>query len=170
MPQLLRRYATPLVTGLFLVSLVSGVALFLHFGGGAFRGMHEWLSMVLIAPIALHLWRNWRAMTGYLRHAPMAIALGLSVLMAAAFFLPSGGEAGEGRGRGGPPQMQLATLVLGSPLAEVAPLLDTTPDALSARLVAAGFTVPGPDATLSAIAAASGRDAGALSQTLLSGG
>ncbi len=46
MPAFLARYATPLTTGLFIVSLVSGIALFFHWGGAAFHGMHEWLSMV----------------------------------------------------------------------------------------------------------------------------
>ena len=62
MKSILYRYATPFTTGLFLVSLVSGVALFFHVGPAAFHGMHEWLSMVLILPFVLHMWRNWRPM------------------------------------------------------------------------------------------------------------
>ena len=73
MQTFINRYATPLVTGLFLVSLISGVALFLHWGSGWFHGMHEWLSMVLILAFVLHLWKNWRPMTAYLRRAPMAL-------------------------------------------------------------------------------------------------
>ncbi len=88
MASLLLRYATPLITGLFLVSLISGVALFFHWGPGAFHGIHEWLSMVLILPFVLHLWKNWRPMTAYFKRAPMAIALGLSLLASLAFFIP----------------------------------------------------------------------------------
>ena len=51
MSSLLSRYATPLTTGLFLVSLVSGIALFFHLGAAAFHGMHEWLSMALMATL-----------------------------------------------------------------------------------------------------------------------
>jgi hypothetical protein len=61
MPSILSRYATPLITGLFIVSLVSGVALFFHLGSAWFHSMHEWLSMVLILPFVLHIWKNWRA-------------------------------------------------------------------------------------------------------------
>jgi hypothetical protein len=50
MPALIQRYATPLITGLFIVSLVSGVALFFHVGQAYFHGMHEWLSMILASP------------------------------------------------------------------------------------------------------------------------
>jgi hypothetical protein len=46
MTDFLNRYATPFITGLFLVSLISGIALFFHVGGALFHGMHEWLSMV----------------------------------------------------------------------------------------------------------------------------
>ncbi|MGE8104358.1 DUF4405 domain-containing protein [Allorhizobium sp. NPDC080224] len=58
MPNILSRYATPFTTGLFLISLISGIALFFHLGTAAFREMHEWLSMVLILPFVLHLWKN----------------------------------------------------------------------------------------------------------------
>ena len=53
MPAILNRYATPLITGLFLVSMISGIALFFHWGSAWFHGMHEWLSMVLIVPFVL---------------------------------------------------------------------------------------------------------------------
>ena len=168
MTQILRRYATPLVTGLFLVSLVSGVLLFLHVGPRGVHGMHEILSMVLIVPFGLHLWRNWRSMTAYFGRVPMTVALAASALLAALFLIPSGGAADEGRR--GPPQVALAAAVLDSPLAAVAPILDTTPDALAARLAADGYSGVGADRTLAAIADASGRDGQALLRTLLSGG
>ena len=67
----LLRYATPLITGLFLVSLVSGIALFFHVGSAYFHSMHEWLSMVLIAPFILHIWKNWRAFLNYFKRSAM---------------------------------------------------------------------------------------------------
>lgn len=75
MPNLLSRYATPLTTGLFLVSLISGIALFFHYGTAAFREMHEWLSMVLILPFVLHVWKNWRPFLAYFKRLPMALSL-----------------------------------------------------------------------------------------------
>ena len=53
MPTLLQRYATPLITGLFLVSLISGTALFFHIAQSTFREMHEWLSLVLVVHSAM---------------------------------------------------------------------------------------------------------------------
>ena len=96
MPSLFNRYATPFITGLFLVSLVSGIALFFHIGPRGFHGMHEWLSMVLILPLGLHVWKNWRAFTVYFRHAPMAVALVVSTVAAAVFLMPSSQPAGAG--------------------------------------------------------------------------
>ena len=145
-------YATPLTTGLFLVSLISGVALFLGLGPAYFHGMHEWLSMVLILPFVLHIWRNWRPFLGYFKRAPMAIALAVSVAAAAAFVVPVMGAEG---GRSGPPQFALAHLALGAPIADVAPILGLDGAGLVTKLQGLGYTVSGPGQTLLEVAAAS---------------
>ena len=163
MPSFVNRYATPLITGLFLVSLVSGVALFFHIGPSAFHGMHEWLSMVLVVPFVLHIWKNWRPMTGYLRRAPMGIALALSVAAAAAFFVPTG----QSEGRSGPPQFQLASAVMSAPVETVAPIFGATADGAVAQLQAAGFDGAKTGATLSEIAAGSGKSAGEIAAAVL---
>lgn len=166
MTRLLHRYATPAITGLFLVSLVSGVALFLGVGQGLFHEMHEILSLALILPFVLHAWKNWRPLMGYLGRPPMTVALGLSAVAAAAFALggASGGEVG------GPPQFAFAHAMMANSPAEVAPLLGTTPEALVARLSEAGFIVAGPDEALADIASGSGQDEFALVRALLPAG
>ncbi len=50
------RFATPLTAGLFLISAISGTALFFHWAPGTFHEMHEWLSLVLLAAFAFHLY------------------------------------------------------------------------------------------------------------------
>ncbi len=134
----LQRYATPFITGLFLVSLISGIALIFHIGPAGFHGLHEWLSMVLILPFALHLWKNWRPMLSYFRRAPMAVALVLSVLASLPFL--TGGAQGGGR----PPQFALARQVLSGSATELAPLLDTDPESLIAELGESGIIVRDP--------------------------
>ena len=163
MPRLLQRYATPAITGLFLVSLVSGIALFVGLGQGLFHEMHEILSVALVVPFGLHVWKNWRPLTGYLGRAPMTVALALSAVAAVAFAVAG---ASEGRA-GGPPQFAFAAEVLTHTVAEVAPVVDATPEELVARLTAAGFTVTGTDESLSDIAAASGQDQFALVAALM---
>lgn len=152
MPQVLHRYATPFITGLFLVSLISGAALFFHLGSSWFRGMHEWLSLVLAVPFVLHLWRNWKPMLNYVRRPPFAIAMAASLAAAAAFVvLP-----GEG-GADGPPQFAFSQAVISHPASDVAPLVGTTPEALVASLKSKGFTAADSVTALADIATKSGK-------------
>lgn len=167
MTALLKRYATPFITTLFVISLVTGIALFFHTGPQGFRAMHEWLSLVLILPFVLHLWRNWRPMTGYLRDAPMAVATVASLAMAAPFLMaPSGGPGG---GRGGPPQMALMQKVLAHPVAELAPVLDLSPEALTQRLTKAGVALTDPAQPVAEAITASGVQPGAVMAVLAGG-
>lgn len=150
----LNRYATPFTTGLFLVSLVSGLALFFHVGPSGFHGMHEWLSLLLILPFALHIWKNWRPMKLYLTHAPMGLALALSLAMAAVFLWPVNGDTA---GAGGPPPFAFSRQVLTHGVAEIAPVLDLTPEALTARLQAAGVPLASADQPVAEAIRASGK-------------
>jgi hypothetical protein len=164
MSPLISRYATPLTTGLFAVSTISGVALFFHWGSATFHEMHEWLSMLLLAPFAFHLVRNWTAFKNYFRKAPMAIALVASLLLAIPFALPSGD--GERGGRGAA-MFQLMPMVTQASLADLAPVLKATPDDLAARLRAKGYAVTSTAQSLEQIAKASHAEAPALLATVL---
>ena len=162
MNDLFNRYATPLITGLFLVSLISGVALFFHVGQSTFHSMHEILSMVLILPFVLHVWKNWRSVTNYIKKAPMWIALAASLLISIPFAIPSGGE-----GRSGPPQFAVAMAVMNAKIADVAPVFGTDGATLAAKLTEAGLTVAGPETTLAAVGEASGQSTAAVAAALL---
>ncbi|MCW2306679.1 DUF4405 domain-containing protein [Rhodobium gokarnense] len=151
MTALLMRYATPATITLFIVSLVSGIALFFHVGPSAFHGIHEWLSMVLIIPFVLHVWRNWRPMTLYLKGRPLFLSAVVSVLASAIFFIPTGNA-----GRGGPPVFALSRQIMQHTPAEVAPALGTTEEALTQKLAAAGYKLA-PGQSLNAIAEGSGK-------------
>lgn len=154
MASLLLRYATPLITGLFLVSLISGVALFFHWGPGAFHGIHEWLSMVLILPFVLHLWKNWRPMTAYFKRAPMAIALGLSLVASLAFFIPLGSSNGQ---KGAPPQIAILQLISAAKPSQIAALVGRTEDEVIALLKERGFGAAAADRSMREIAQSSGK-------------
>lgn len=167
MKSLLLRYATPLITGLFLVSLVSGAALFFHIGSSTFHSMHEWLSMLLILPVALHIWKNWRAFTRYFKGLPLALALAASLAAAGAFGWSTlrGGATGRGR----PPQFALSQKVMQATLPEMAAVLDLPAETLSAHLIKAGFT-PTEGASLSQIARTSGHSETELAAALTGAG
>ncbi|MBP1853483.1 DUF4405 domain-containing protein [Rhizobium halophytocola] len=156
MSQLFSRYATPFITGLFLVSLISGIFLFFHVGNAAFHGMHEWLSMVLILPFVLHIWRNWRPFCNYFKRLPMAAALAVSIVAAVAFAWPSLTGTTTG-GRGGNPAFAMAGIVTAATPAQLAPIIDKTEDEVITGLKAAGFTAAASDKKLAEIAADSGK-------------
>ena len=147
------RYATPLITGLFVISLISGIALFFHVGQSYFRGMHEWLSMVLIAPFVLHVMKNWRPFVSYFKRMPMAVSLALC-LLAGGYYAWQGAQAGAG----GNPAMILAAAIQTSSLSTMAPVFGHTPESLSAALTEKGYKIDAPATTLGDIAVASGKD------------
>lgn len=111
------RYATPLTTGLFLISLISGIALFFHFGTGVFRGIHEWLSMVLMVPVVMHIWKNPRPFVSYFKRSPMALSLIACLAAGFAFAWPS--LTGTGSGAGGNPATAMVSLVAAATPVEV---------------------------------------------------
>jgi len=156
--ELFNKYATPFTVGLFLVSAVSGIALFFHFGGPYFHGMHEWLSMLLLLPFALHVWKNWTPFVRYFRRGWLVIPLGLSILAAAAFTAP----ALTGANGGGNPARQAIRLITDAKLTDLAPLLKRSPDEVATQLRGAGYTVSSNDQTLIEIAEASGREPRAI--------
>lgn len=150
---LANRYATPFVTGLFMVSLISGVALFFHLGQSLFHGMHEWLSMVLIVPFLLHVWKNWAPLTSYLKRDWLVWPLAASLAMALAFAVP----AMMSGSRGGSPVGGLVAASVGAKLSDVAAVLGKSPDAAVQALTAAGYKVGASSDTLAAIGQASGK-------------
>ncbi|MBR0555177.1 DUF4405 domain-containing protein [Ciceribacter sp. L1K23] len=165
MPSLFSRYATPLVTGLFLVSLISGIALFFHVGTAAFHGMHEWLSMVLIVPFVLHVWKNWRAFLTYFKRLPMTISLALSLVAGLVFAWPSLTASGTGAGN---PQIAMITLVTAARLGDVAALYHQSEDTFLSMLKDKGYTAATADMPLNDIATASGKSERDLVMTLVS--
>jgi hypothetical protein len=153
-PPLLNRFATPFTAGLFLVTAVSGIALFFHVGMRYFFDMHEWLSLLLLVPFGLHIWKNWSSLLGYLRRGRLALALAVTGLLAAGFVVPIV-LTGEG---GGDPGVVAFDLLLNGKLTLVAPLVHLSADDVAARLRSRGYSVASVDSTLDEIASSSGRD------------
>ena len=152
--RILTRHATPFTASLFFVSAVSGVALFFHAAPGLFHEMHVWLSLVLLLPVALHVWRNWHSVMNYIRRRTLFIPLAISLAVAAVMALRSFSGSGPGGGPGG----RAMALVASQPLTTVASLAGITTDDLTQRLAAAGLEVTGPTETLRQISQRSGRD------------
>ncbi|BFI95614.1 MAG: hypothetical protein RSP_11240 [Rhodanobacter sp.] len=157
----MHRYGTPLTAGLFTVSAVSGVALFFHWAPRTFHAMHEWLSVVLLAPFALHLLKNWKPLLAYARRKTLLIPLALSLAVAVPFALTAG------KGRQANPAVQTVALMTQASLAELAPVLHATPDELLRHLQQQGYQAAATSDTVAAIAAASQANANEVLYAML---
>lgn len=146
----LNRIATPFTLALFAISAISGVALFFHIAQGAFHSMHEWLSMVLLAPFIFHVWKNWGALKAYFRRGALWIPLVASLAVAIAFAVPGLSSSG------GRSPMRAALLMTQTPLNDLAPVLKTTPEALKAALSQRGYKIESGTETFAELAASSG--------------
>ncbi|MFT4097488.1 MAG: DUF4405 domain-containing protein [Rhodoblastus sp.] len=152
MNALLNRLATPLTLGLFAISTISGVALFLHVGQGYFHEMHEWLSMVLLAPFVLHVWKNWNPLVIYVRRG----ALWLPIIASIAVAVPFAWPALTGKQQGGSPAIPMR-LMMKAPIADLAPLLKMTPDGLQAALADEGYRAASTQDSIEKIAGENAR-------------
>ncbi len=167
MKDVLFRYATPALTSLFVVSLISGVIIFVHIGPSWLHGVHEWLSLLLAVPFGLHMWRNWRPFINYFKRAAMPFSLAFGVAAVAAFGLVPSGAQGE---RSGLPQFALAAAMAAATPTTVAPVLGVTPDELIGTLKAAGFIYADAASPMSDMAAAAGKKPADLYKVLNSVG
>lgn len=145
----LARYATPFTVGLFLVSTISGVALFFHLGSKYFHGMHEWLSMLVLVPVIFHIQKNWPGMKGYFKRKTIWMPTLLSLAGGLAFVAMAWNSPGR-------PPSPSAQLLGAQNVATLAPLIGSTPTAVHAALRAKGY-VAAPTDKLEAVAKRAGK-------------
>ena len=62
----MRKWATPITIGAFILSAATGIMLFFKLDLGLTKVVHEWLSWLLVAGTIFHVIANWRFMTSYL--------------------------------------------------------------------------------------------------------
>lgn len=146
------RYATPLTTWLFLISLVSGVALFLGVGTQYFREMHEILSLFLIVPFGLHVWRNWRTLMGYFRHPAMWISTVVCLAAAGAFVYEGASVSTDN------PRAVIFGALGNASVTALAALARTDEATVAERLKAIDVEVTSAEDTVAGLAKASGHD------------
>jgi hypothetical protein len=145
--QRLRRWATPLTTASFAITGLTGLLMLLHVGRERLLAAHEWVGVIAVVGVVLHVLINWRAFGRYYR---TALGLGTTgvVLLIGAVLLSHGhpdtvGEAGR--------------LLVGAPLRLIAELRREQPAAVVASLEMAGWRVAGAEQTLREIARDNGR-------------
>jgi len=131
-----REWITPITTGAFLLTAVTGVLLFFHADTGLNKAVHEWLSWVFLIGAILHLILNFGPFKKYLSQRKGQILLGGFILLLALSFIPIQG----GHKHGSPFAAPIKALA-GAPLTTLAEVARTTPDQLRAQLSDAGLTV-----------------------------
>lgn len=87
----LRKWATPLTVGTFLIIGVTGVLMFFHLESMLNKVIHEWAGWAMLVGVGAHLLLNWRAFTTYLRRPLAKGIMGVSALLLVASFIPAGG-------------------------------------------------------------------------------
>lgn len=138
-----RNWVTPITAGAFLLSAVTGVLIFFHADTGANKFVHEWLSWVLLAGVALHLLANLGGLKSHLASLRGRLLIGVFVLALLASFIPLGGTGGE------PPFMLPIRALSAAPLTTLAEVAKVSPEQLRERLAQAGVQATSDSQSLS---------------------
>ncbi len=130
-----RDWITPITTGAFLLTAVTGVLLFFHADTGLNKDVHEWLSWVFLIGAILHLALNFAPFKKYLTQRKGQVLMGSFVLLLALSFFPIGGE------HHAPPFVPPIKALAQAPLTTLAQVAQTSPEQLREHLAGAGISV-----------------------------
>jgi hypothetical protein len=134
----LRSYATPLSFTTFIAVGLTGILMLFGVRGGLIGEIHEWLGVVFVVALVLHLARNWRGVLAMLHTTSgklIAGGLGLATVALILFALPTGGDGGHGGGHG---PWRVVNVVANAPIEKMAPAMGLTADEVIAKLKAGG--------------------------------
>ncbi|MCB1328761.1 MAG: DUF4405 domain-containing protein [Maritimibacter sp.] len=136
----LRRWATPLIIGSFLIMGVSGVLMFFHAETTLMKVVHEWAGWLLLVGAVAHVALNWRAFTLYFKRPLATGIMGVSAVMLALTFLPVSGPEG-----GGDFTRTAMRALSGGEIGTLAALSGTDTDSVLAALGATGVAASATD-------------------------
>ncbi|WP_298612445.1 DUF4405 domain-containing protein [uncultured Thiothrix sp.] len=150
----LRPWATPLTIGAFILMAITGLLMYFHVQLGLAKAAHEWLSIVMVGAVGLHLVVNWKVFKRYFsQKLGLAIISLFAILTITALVIPQPGGS-----RGGRPDQQAANLLLNLPITSLASVTNKTVENIQATLSQQGFTITDPNSTLKQVAEASKRN------------
>jgi len=131
----LRKFATPLTVGTFLVTGVTGTLWYFHIVTDIGRWLHEIIGLAMMIAVGLHLVINWWAFLNYFkRPVALVVMIGFLAMTIGGYVMPEGEQSGGGR-----PGLAAVQLLGTKDLATLAPVFDMTGDDLAAKMVVAGY-------------------------------
>lgn len=161
MSETFKKYITAVSAALFLVVAGSGLAMFFGVGKHLVMEMHEWLAVIFVVAIGLHLVRNWGGMTTYIRKRTIFAPVALAAAAAAAFMVPAALSEHDS------PMPALFRSLEQAKLDDLAPVLGVPAESMAVVLEQRGFIVHSTDLSLSEIATDSDRKPKSALMTLL---
>nr|WP_321467317.1 DUF4405 domain-containing protein [uncultured Desulfobulbus sp.] len=96
-----RNWVTPLVTGAFLLSALTGILLFFGVHTGLVKWSHEWLSWLFVIAAVFHVALNYRPLTQTVTQPVGKAIMIIFVVLIGLSFLPLGNHKEHGRDHGG---------------------------------------------------------------------
>ncbi|HEY0281865.1 MAG TPA: DUF4405 domain-containing protein [Rhizomicrobium sp.] len=159
MNDFLRTYATPLSFVTFLGCTLTGLLLLFGIRSRPLGEVHEWLGIVFVVALVLHLARNWRGVTVMLTAPRARLATGIGAVLVALYILSAAPfQSGHGHGRN----------ITEMPIARMAPALGLSSDEAVARLKRGGVPVSGPQDSLQHLVHEHGQNMPRLLELLVS--
>lgn len=128
-----REWATPLTIGSFGLIAVTGVLMFFHLDSGLNKVVHEWLSWLLVAGVALHAVANAAAFKRYFSQPRGRLLMGAAAAVLALSFVPLGDGGAE------PPFVAPIKALAAAPLPVLAQVAGVPLAQVQARLQTAGL-------------------------------
>lgn len=156
-----KKYITAISAALFLVVAASGLAMFFGVGKNLVKDMHEWLAVIFVVAIGLHLVRNWGGMKTYFRRGTIIAPVAVAAVAAAAFIVPAALSGGEN------PMPVLFQSLEKAKLDDLGRVLELPAESIADVLEQKGFVVLSTDLSVSQIAADSGRPPRAALMTIV---
>ena len=137
----LRRWATPMTIGAFMLMSITGILMFFHIQLGITKVAHEWLSWAMVIAVSLHVVTNWKVFARYFSQKAAVGIIGLfAVLLLTSMLIPGGDER-----RGPPGAMQASKVLMNAPLDKLAGITGNTLEGLQVKLQQQGLKL---DATM----------------------
>lgn len=152
------KIVTPLTIGVFLIMAVTGFLMFFHWNTDWNKLAHEWIGLMMIVVIGLHVTLNFKSFKRYFSDTAGRLIMGaFAILLALTFVIPPSNDGG-----GSPTGLVMGTIQQAT-IAEIAQLKHTDAATLIAKLEQAGFTNVNETQTVREL---TGGDRGKTGQTL----